>query len=156
MRLVFLPKPDPISQSSMISCLVWSDYKVIDDPGWKDIQLLFAGFVKLFPGMTEKLNLSNFPTFQTYALNPPWASFRDPKDQSSYKPTCEAGFQDPECGEPGCRYGICKGAIGFFMSRDITDPRYMPLSRDMSPARIKTVFNYLKKLIKTPIVPPTP
>lgn len=124
--------PNPISQSSMISCLAWSDYAVNENPTWDEVQDLFAGFVKLFPGMTKKINLSNFPSFQTFALNPPWAAY----------------------GAQAGPLGIDRGAIGFYMSRDITDPRYMPVTRDMSPARVLTIFYYILNLINTPIVPP--
>jgi hypothetical protein len=122
----------PLSQSSIISCLAWSDYQVNENPSWEEVQRLFAGFVKLFPGMTKKINLSDFPTFQTFSLNPPWAAY----DAS-----------------PG-PLGLDRGAIGFYMTRDITDPRYMPVTRDMSPARVLTILHYIQNLINTPIVPP--
>lgn len=126
------PVPLSPSQSSIISCLAWSDYQVKENPAWEDVQDILAGYVKLFPGMTKKINLSDFPTFQTFSLNPPWVAY---------------GAQ------PG-PLGIDRGAIGFYLSRDITDPRYMPVTRDLSPPKIMTLLHYINNLIHTPLVPP--
>jgi hypothetical protein len=128
-----LPKPASLSQSSMISCIAWSDYPVNQNPTWEEIQDLFAGFIKLFPGMNKKINFSDFATFQTFALNPPWGAY----------------------GAPAGPLGINRGAIGFYLTRDITDPRHMPVTRDMSPARRDTILYYILNLINTPIVPPS-
>ncbi|WP_339875511.1 hypothetical protein [uncultured Algoriphagus sp.] len=123
----------PISQSAMISCLVWSAYPINENPTWEEIQDIFQGYVKLFPGMTEKINLSDYNSFQTFALNPPFGFYKSP---------------------PG-PLGIDRGAIPFFMSRDVTDPRYMPVTRDMSPERTMTVLYFIKNMQDTPITPPT-
>lgn len=122
----------PISQSAMISCLVWSAYPINQNPTWPEIQEIFAGYVKLFPGMTDKLNLTDYDSFQTFALNPPFGLYQAP---------------------PG-PLGIDRGAIAFFMSRDITDPRYMPVTRDLSPERTMTVLYFIKNMQNTPITPP--
>lgn len=111
-------------QSAMISCLAWSAYPVNPNPTWEEIQKIFAGYVKLFPGMTEKINLIDFNSFQTFSLNPPF------------------GFY----GAPALENGINKGAIPFFLSRDITDSRYMPVTRDMSPEKTQTVLNFIRKM----------
>lgn len=129
------PVPLSPSQSSIISCLAWSDYQIKENPTWDDVQEILAGYVKLFPGMNKKIDFSDFPTFQTFALNPPWQAYQIPPPQGPL--------------------GIEQGAIGFYLSRDITDPRYMPVTRDLSPAKQMTLFHYIKKLIQTPIVPPT-
>jgi hypothetical protein len=127
------PVPPSLSQSSIISCLVWSDYPVNKNPSWDEVQQILAGFIKLFPGMTKKIDLSDFPSFQTFALNPPWGAY-----QASPGPL-----------------GLDRGAIGFYMTRDITDPRYMPVTRDLSPSKVMTILHYIQNLINTPIVPPS-
>ncbi|MEB2783516.1 hypothetical protein [Algoriphagus persicinus] len=124
---------EPISQSAMISCLVWSAYPIDENPTWPEIQEIFAGYVKLFPGMTEKINLIDYNSFQTFALNPPFGLYQAP---------------------PG-PLGIDKGAIPFFMSREVTDPRYMPVTRDMSPERTMTVLYYVKNMQDNSNTPPT-
>lgn len=118
--------PVSVSQSAMISCLVWSNYSVNEDPSWPEIQEIFAGYVKLFPGMTEKINLIDFKSFEVFAKNPPWDHMYGTS-------------------EPG-PLGIKLGAIGFFMTRDFNDTRYMPVTRDMSPEKSMTVLHFIKNL----------
>lgn len=120
------PKPAAVSQSAMVSCLVWSAYQVNENPAWEEIQDLLRGYVKLFPGMTEKLNLLDFKSFEVFSLNPPW--------DHGYGVTT-----------PG-PLGIKAGAISFYLSLDITDTRYMPLTRDMSPERLMTILHFIKNL----------
>ena len=120
------PKPEAVSQSAMISCLVWSAYQINENPVWEEIQDLLRGYVKLFPGMTEKLNLLDFKSFEVFSLNPPW--------DHGYGVTT-----------PG-PLGIKAGAISFYLSLDITDTRYMPLTRDMSNERLMTILHFIKNL----------
>ncbi len=114
------------SQSEMISCLVWSDYKVNENPKWEEIQEIFTPYVKLFPGMTDKINLIDFKSFEVFAKNPPWSHMYG-------------------INEPG-KFGIKAGAIGFFMTRDEEDTRYMPVTRDLSYAKRDTVLHFIKNL----------
>jgi hypothetical protein len=118
--------PVSTNQSAMISCLVWSNYTINENPSWPEIQEIFAGYVKLFPGMTEKINLIDFKSFEVFAKNPPWDHMY--------------GKQKP------APLGIDSGAIGFFMTRDFNDTRYMPVTRDMSPEKTMTVLHYIKNL----------
>lgn len=119
-------KPVPLStpQNAMISCLAWSEYSVNPNPTWEEVQKIFAGYVKLYPGMTEKINLCDFNSFQTFSLNPPFGFYQAPPLPN----------------------GIKKGAIPFFLSRDVTDPRYMPVTRDLSPEKRDTVLNFIKNM----------
>jgi hypothetical protein len=118
--------PVSVSQSAMISCLVWSNYTINENPSWPEIQEIFAGYVKLFPGMTEKINLIDFKSFEVFAINPPWNHM----------------YGTSESGPLGINYG----AIGFFLSRDFNDTRYMPVTRDMSPEKTMTVLHFIKNL----------
>ncbi|MBN3521099.1 hypothetical protein JYB62_13900 [Algoriphagus lutimaris] len=120
------PVPSSISQSAMISCLAWSDYKVKKNPKWEDVQDILAPYVKLFPGMTEKINLIDFKSFEVFAKNPPWNHMYGPNTPPSH--------------------GIKAGAIGFFMTRDENDTRYMPVTRDLSKAKRDTVLNFIFNL----------
>ncbi|MBC6365675.1 hypothetical protein [Algoriphagus sp. AK58] len=116
----------PVDQNAMISCLVWSQYQVNENPSWDEILRIFQGYVKLFPGMTEKVDLSDFHTFNIFSFNPPWSR----------------GYNDPNPGP----LGIQNGAIPYYLSREVTDPRYMPVTRDLSPEKILTVMHFIKNL----------
>jgi hypothetical protein len=124
------------NQSAMISCLVWSNYTINENPSWPEIQEIFAGYVKLFPGMTEKINLIDYKSFEVFAKNPPWEHIY--------------GKQKP------APLGIDSGAIGFFMTRDFNDTRYMPVTRDMSPEKTMTVLHYIKNLQSGAATAPNP
>jgi hypothetical protein len=128
--------PVSVSQSAMISCLVWSNYTINENPSWPEIQEIFAGYVKLFPGMTEKINLIDFKSFEVFAKNPPWNHMYGTND-------------------PG-PLGINAGAIAFFMTRDFNDTRYMPVTRDMSPEKSMTVLHYISNLQKGIATGPNP
>ncbi|WP_296700658.1 hypothetical protein [Algoriphagus sp.] len=129
--------PVSTNQSAMISCLVWSDYKVNENPTWPEIQEIFAGYVKLFPGMTEKINLIDFKSFEVFAKNPPWKHMYGENT-------------------PPYPLGINSGAIGFFLSRDFNDTRYMPVTRDMSPEKTMTVLHFIKNLQDGNVTGPNP
>ena len=42
--------------------------------------------------------------------------------------------------------GIAAGAIPYYMSMDFNDPRYMPLTRDLSPDKLMTIMHFIKNL----------
>jgi hypothetical protein len=116
----------PVPQNAMISALVWSAYTINDNPSWEEILEIFEGYVKLFPGMTEKVDLSDYHTFNIFSFNPPWSH----------------GYGENNPGP----LGIQSGAIPFYLSRDLDDPRYMPVTRDLSPEKVLTVMHFIKNL----------
>jgi hypothetical protein len=122
------PKPTDFSQVAIISCLVWSAYVVNENPAFEEIENLLSGYVKLFPGMTEKINLIDIKSFEVFAKNPPWEFY----------------------GVGPGPLGIASGAIGFFMTRDFNDTRYMPVTRDMSPEKQLTILHYIKNIQSSP------
>jgi hypothetical protein len=114
------------TQERRISCLMWSSFDVIDRPEWRDIHSIMEPYVKLYPAMTAKIDLTEEHSFRFYCINPPWNRIysADPAD------------------------GFSNGAIPFFMTRDMTDPSYMPVSRDLSPNKVKTVLNFARMVQK--------
>ncbi len=131
-------KPDPktgVSQEKTISVVLWSSYQVNENPSWELVQALMAPYMKLFPGMRNKIDLTDQNTFFIFGNNPPW--------------TKVYGADTPPYDLNG--YLISSGAIPFYMTRDINDPRYMPLSRDFSPNKLTTVLYYIKQIQQTPV-----
>ncbi|MEO5649092.1 MAG: hypothetical protein ABIR03_04110, partial [Ginsengibacter sp.] len=119
------PKSTPPPQDQMISCVVSSQYPVNQNPGWEEIQSLLAPYMKLYPGMRKIMDPANRNTFNLFAKNPPWLAYNE-KD-------------------PG-PLGIKEGAIPFYMSRDFNDPRFMPVTRDLSAAKILTIMYFIRNL----------
>ncbi len=113
-------------QNHLISCLAWSQYQINENPEWEEIRSMMAPYMKLYPFMKERIDLADQHSFSVYANNPPW----------------EQVYFTKRVGP----LGITRGAIPFYMSVDFDDPRFMPLSRDMSPSRIMTVMHYIKNL----------
>jgi hypothetical protein len=121
------PKAGPPAQARMLSCLVWSDYRACTDPTWEEVRAIMAPYMKLYPYMHEAMDLTHQPTFDLFTKNPPWS----------------VGYGVPE------KDGFGAGAIPFYMTRDFDDPRYMPVTRDLSPAKAETVLNYMRNLQKS-------
>jgi hypothetical protein len=119
----------PPTQEQTLSCVVYSQYVVNPSPSWELVQQLMIPYVKLYPGMTERIDLSDQHTFHIFALNPPWIAY-DP--------------QNPPPAEP--YLGIQSGAIGYYLTRDFADPRYMPVTRDLSLNRLRTILHYIKNI----------
>ena len=113
-------------QDHLISCLVWSQYAVNSTPQWPQIQAMMAPYMKLYPSMKAQVDLADLHTFTIFSKNPPW--------DKVYNET-----------QPG-PLGIKAGAIPFYLSRDYTDPRFMPISRDLSPGKIMTVMHFIKNM----------
>jgi hypothetical protein len=117
---------NPPPQDRMISCVVFSQYTVNQNPAWEEIQSMMAPYMKLYPGMKSRIDLANFDTFKLFARNPNW---------HAYGPNPVAG-----------PLGIVAGAIPYYMAMPITDPRYMPISRDLSPNKVMTIMYFIKYL----------
>ena len=120
------PWNEPV-QEQQISVLLWSHYAVIEEPVWEDIKPLMAPYAKLYPGMTDKFDLADQTAFGFYSNNPGAPFFEGPGGK----------FDIP--GHPE----IQNGTIPFYISLPIEDPRYMPVTRDLSPNKIKTMLNYI-------------
>ncbi|MGH1477440.1 MAG: hypothetical protein ACRBM6_01705 [Geminicoccales bacterium] len=120
------PWKEPV-QEQQISVLLWSDYEVIEEPSWEDIRKLMAPYAKLYPGMTDKFNLADKTAFDFYSNNPGAPFFVGPDHK----------FDIP--GHPD----IQNGTIPFYISLPVDDPRYMPVTRDLSPNKIETMLNYI-------------
>ena len=113
-------------QDKTISCLVFSQYAVNTNPSWELVQSMMAPYMKLYASMRYQLDLTDLHSFTLFANNPPWSH----------------GYNDPRVGP----LGIVAGVIPYYMSFDFKDPRFMPITRDMSAAKILTVMYFVKNL----------
>jgi hypothetical protein len=114
-------------QEQLISCLLFSDYPVNTNPEWPEVQAIFAPYMKMFPYMKEQVDTNDPHTFTIFSVNPPWTKV--------YGPDVKPG-----------PLGIQAGAIPFYLTRDFNDPRYMPLTRDLSDAKLMTALYFIKTL----------
>ena len=139
--LPYLPgTPDPSqnpNQEQMVSVVMWSAYTPSPSVTWDEIVKILAPYDKLYPFMANKIKLTDSHTFTTFARNPPWVAYGD---KSSY--TLPNGKT------------IAAGAIPYMLTRPVNDPRFMPISRDLSPGKINTVLYYCLQLQETTIPPP--
>ncbi len=126
---------NPPDQSQYVSCLVFANYPVNTNPEWPEIQTMMAPYMKLYPFMKNQIDLTDLHTFTVFANNPPW--------NRAYGNV------------PPGPLGIVAGGIPFYMSRDFNDPRFMPISRDLSPNKIMTLMWFVKKLQAQVTPPPT-
>jgi len=134
-----LPAPPP--QEQMISCVVWASYPVNTNPAFAEIQSIMKVYDKLFPSMHAKIDLLDEQTFFTFALNPPW-------------PPYYGGLPGPEQVSLPNGGTIAAGAIPYYLTRTIDDPRFMPIMRNLSPNKLLTVLYYCWNLQQQ--VQPTP
>lgn len=135
--------PDPSkspNQEQMVSVLMWSAYTPSPSVTWDEIVDILAPYDKLYPAMAEKIRLTDSHTFTTFARNPPWSHGYG--DNSKY--TLPNGKT------------ISAGAIPYMLTRRVDDPRYMPISRDLSPGKVNAVLYYCLQLQATTIPPPPP
>ena len=96
-------------------------------------------YAKLYPGMTEQIDLTQQQAFFTFATNPPWQAFDGP---NAVPYTLPNGSQ------------IAAGSIPYLLTRDFNDPRFMPVTRDLSQDKLLCVLYYIA-WIQT-VVQPTP
>jgi hypothetical protein len=127
-------KPDltkaPAAQEVMISCVALSRYAPNENPTWNEVESILEGYVRLFPFMTSRIDMSDPHTFQIFATNPPWVTPNGPTFNPSAPVVLPNGKK------------ICIGAIPYYLTRPLDDPRCMPLTRDLSPGRLATVLYY--------------
>ena len=124
-------------QESLISAVVYSQFN--ETPTWETVQAIMTPYAKLYPGMTDQIDLTQQQAFFTFAVNPPWQAY----DGENMKPYTL----------PDGRV-IAAGAIPYYMTRPFTDTRYMPVTRDLSPDKQLHVLNYIADL--QAVVQPTP
>jgi hypothetical protein len=122
------------TQEHQLSVLAWSRYEILEAPPWEVVAGLMAPYMKIYPSMRDIIDLTDEHSFEVYSLNPPWLVY-------GFPPTYEVD-------------GISAGAIPFMLTRDFTDPRFMPITRDLSPNRIKTILNWVKNVQQG--IEPTP
>ncbi|UFH53508.1 hypothetical protein [Spirosoma sp. KNUC1025] len=120
-------------QEHLISCLVWSQYPVNPNPKWVEIQAMMAPYMKLYPSMRAQLDLTDLHSFTIFSNNPPWGPV----------------YNAPPYVSPDKRINIQAGAIPYYLTRDITDPRYMPITRDLSPNKLATILYFVQNLQKS-------
>jgi hypothetical protein len=120
--------PTAGQQEATLSVLAWSASPVLAQPAWSDIAAIMTPYVKLYPFMRGKIDLTDQHSFTVFMDNPPWCPFYT---------------SDPNYNVQG----ISRGAIAYFMTLPVTDPRFMPVSRDLSPARLQTVLNYIRNAL---------
>ena len=129
---------DPPVQEHQISVLVWSDYPVNQNPSWEDIVAIFAPYMKLYPFMKNRIDLTDPHTFQIFSRNPPWIAYNPQNPRPPFQFPGNSNLQ------------IDAGAIPYYLTFDTNDPRYMPITRDLSPNKWLTVLYYIKNLQATP------
>lgn len=125
-------------QEAMISCVVFSAYSA--EPTWQAVRTLMEPYAKLYPGMTDQIDLTQEQAFFTFALNPPFFELAGP----GVKP-----YKLPD------GRTIQTGAIPFVMTRDINDPQFMPVTRDLSTDKTLMILNYIAD-IQGPVKPTPP
>lgn len=137
------PPPDlevvPPDQEALISVVVDSAFTGTAD--WSTVSEILAPYVKLYPGMTDMIDLSQEQAFFTFSVNPPWAAM-DPTATPWKIPDGRV---------------IKAGAIPLFMTRAIDDPRLMPVTRDLSTAKRDLILTYIADLqaLVSPMPPAT-
>ena len=133
-----LPGQTPWSvpvQESQVCVLLWSSYPENKTPQWSDIQALMAPYDKLYPYMSNLIALSDQHSFTVFMNNPPWFP---------------VFTKDPAYSVQG----VARGSIPWYLTRDITDPTCMPVTRDLSPNKIKTLLWYVYNHPVLPTPPP--
>ena len=127
--------PNAPPQTQTISVLAWSHYEVNPQPEWSEVKSILAPYMKLFPYMKDLMDVTDSKTFQIFAKNPPW--------EHMYP------------GVPPGPLGIKAGTLPFYLSRDFEDPRYMPVTRDLSPNKIMTILHFIKNFQDAPVNEPS-
>jgi hypothetical protein len=127
-------------QEQMISAVAWSSYKINKKPSWKEIQRMMAPYAKLYPAMKVNIDLADQHAFQIFGTNPPW-SVAYPGAQAYVLPDGKK---------------LDRGAIGYYLTLDVNDPRYMPITRDLSPNKVITILYYAYTLAQQFPSPPPP
>ena len=135
--------PDPSTnpnQEQTVSVLMWSAYTPSPSVTWDEIFKILAPYDKLYPFMASSIRLTDPHTFVTFARNPPWSH--------AYGDNSSVPLPNGKT--------IAAGAIPYLLTRPFDDPRYMPISRDLSPGKINAILYYCLQQQATTIPPPPP
>ena len=119
-------------QEQQASVLQFSLYPVKANPAWADISTMMQPYKVLYPAMTNTMvDLTDEHSFLIFSWNPNW--------YHAY------GFPESYSVPPGVPVppGINGGAIPLYLTMAIDDPRFMPVSRDLSPNKIRTILNFI-------------
>lgn len=120
------------AQEHLVSVVVFSHYPIQTNPAWETVKGLMSPYNKLYPSMRAQLDLTDPHSFTVFAKNPPWG---------------------PAYNRPPGPLGIQAGAIPYFMTLDFNDPRFMPITRDLSQGKLMTVLHFVKNLQEGNITP---
>lgn len=134
--------PTSPPQEQLVACVVWASYPLNTNPDFSEIRRIFNVYNKLFPAMKAKMDLTDQQTVFTFSMNPPWAFFQ------------RQGLPGPASYPLSSTVSISKGSIPYYLTRDINDPRFMPIMRNLSPNKLLTVLWYAYNLQHRPSVPP--
>lgn len=139
-------KPDlgkaAAAQEQQISCIAWSHYQIKENPNWQDVREMMVPYMKLFPAMKRKIDLTDQTAFTLYSNAPPFFPPGSNEPNSPY-------FGVPQGYKILDR--ITGGVIPFLFSVDPEiDPRFMPVTRDLSPAKIRTILNFIQNSYFSP------
>lgn len=124
------PPVEEVLQEAQISVVLFSDYRPSDKPGWDEIREIMVPYAKLYPGMREKFDLADKEAFLFYSNNPGAGYFT----KAGFDIHAPTGKAYPE---------IQTGALPYYISLPLTDPRYMPVTRDLSPPKVEAVLNFI-------------
>lgn len=116
-----------VAQERRLSVLAWSDYPVNRNLTWEQVREMMVPYMKLYPAMKERLDLTDPTAFEIYAANPPFAA-------PFYGVPPDFKILDR----------IQGGAIPFFLGCDVNDPRFMPVTRDLSPNKILSILHFIQ------------
>jgi hypothetical protein len=128
----------PPRQETLISCIVFSQYN--ETPSWETVKAIMTPYAKLYPGMTDQIDLTQEQAFFTFAVNPSWHAYE--KNVVPYV-------------LPDGRK-IAAGAIPYLMTREFNDPRFMPVTRDLSPDKLLHILTYIADIQAGVEPTPTP
>ena len=121
-------------QEQQASVLQFSLYPVKTAPVWADISAMMTPYQVLYPAMSNtRVDLTDEHSFVIFSWNPNWwHAYGFPQ-----------GYSVPP--------GITGGAIPLYLTRAIDDPRFMPVSRDLSPNKIRTILNFIMNNPPAPV-----
>ncbi len=83
---------DDPEQEIQVSVHLYASYPVLDTPTWNEIQPIFVPYMKLYPAMREKIDLTVEDTFLFYANMPP----NNPPGQGILTQMMQLPFDDPD------------------------------------------------------------
>jgi hypothetical protein len=136
--------PNSPPQESIVSGVIWAAYTANPNPQFSEVQQIFRVYNKLFPSMKAKMDLGDHQTIFTFCANPGWGFFASQGLPGPSQVTLPNG-------------GVVQvGAIPYYLSLDVNDPRFMPIMRNLSPNKLLTVLYYAYNVQQGLVPPPGP